>query len=267
MVADEKNLDVRPPGKLFFHGLHDRRPVLPRRPEVLEGPHVPPKHCLLLHEKDLHTHRGQEKGSAQAGDTASYDEGRLGDVHPLLFEGDIVGSGREAGQDELPRLLRVARDIVPHPGAVLPYADPSEQEGVEVRLLQEVLEKLLVERWGAGGDDHAVEAVLFDALGDHVLTRLRADKGVILCHGHGRIFLEIGAQVLHIDGVLDIVAAVADEDARFHRLRYSMHLDAASPPEATVSGTSLGPEAMPQTKMPSTFVSEGAVVGPPLTNP
>ena len=46
-----------------------------------------------------------------------------------------------------------------------------------------------------------------------------------------------------------------------------MHLDAASPPEATVSGTSFGPDAMPQTKMPSTFVADGAVEEAALMNP
>jgi hypothetical protein len=43
-------------------------------------------------------------------------------------------------------------------------------------------------------------------------------------------------------------------DSRFPVVMYSMHLDAASPPDATVSGTSFGPEAIPQTKIPSTFV-------------
>src|SRR5512137_1206219 len=42
-------------------------------------------------------------------------------------------------------------------------------------------------------------------------------------------------------------------------LIYSMHREAASPPEATVSGTSFGPEAIPQTKIPSTFVRDGCI--------
>ena len=74
-------------------------------------------------------------------------------------------------------------------------------------------ERRLVHARAAGGDHHALEAVVGDVLGDHLLAGVGAHVLVRARHhdaGHGRRGLRDGVAVDHLG---DVGAAVADEHA------------------------------------------------------
>src|SRR5512137_1746248 len=99
---------------------------------------------------------------------------------------------------------------------MFPYTYPSEKKRIQVRLFQDILKQFSVERWGAGSNDHMIEAMLLDALFDHVLAGFGTDKGIVRRNDNIREQLEVLTHLIHINGVLDVVTAMTDKDTGLH---------------------------------------------------
>ena len=166
---------------------------------------------LLLDEKDGEPDLRQAKGRAQAGDAGADDEAlrrRLDDDRlERLGEARAV----DAGPHQAHRLLGRAFVVVGvRPGALLADVHLGVLEGVHAGALGDVAEGERVKFGRARSDDQRVQPFLVGVLDDLLLGRIRAGEHRGPGDHHVGIVLHGLDDLLDIDVVADVAAALAD---------------------------------------------------------
>ncbi len=210
---------------------------------------------LALDEVDELAGVGELEGGGGARDAAADDQ-RVGahvDGEPLQR---LVARDPQHGcAHQVLGLLRRCDSIVVHPAALLADVGHLDEVRVEARRLRGAAERRLVHAGAAGGDHDALELVVGDVLGDHLLPGVGAHVLVRARHhdaGHGRRGFSDGVAVDHLG---DVGAAVADEHAR-SRLSHCAYLlrphgagsrarRRAAPPRPDARGPARSPSPSP----------------------
>ena len=105
------------------------------------------------------------------------------------------------------------------PRALLPDVDLHVLEGIHAGALRDVAEGHEMELRRTGGDDHAVELLLLDVLHHLLLRGVGAGEERRLRDRDAELLLDRLADLVDVDVVGDVAAAVADIDAYLLSLR------------------------------------------------
>ena len=170
----------------------------------------------------------------------------------------------------------VAPDLVVgvRPGALLADVHLGVLERVHAGALRHVAEGERVQLGRARGDDERVEALLLGVLHDLLLGRVGAGEHRRPGDHDVVVALDLGDDLVHVDVVADVAAALADVHAdlaaahdvtfafatslTFARSRWAAACATAAPAWRIESGMSLAPAAEPATNTPGRLVRPGS---------
>jgi hypothetical protein len=268
--------DRRVGAHLRFEGRDQLGAVAPVGVHLGEAGDAATELCLLLDEDHLEADLGEAEGGAQAGDAAAHDEAPRRGLDDDRLES--LGEARpvDAGAHQAHRLLGRALVVVGvRPRALLADVHLGVLEGVHAGALGDVAEGHRVELRRARGDDERVEALLLGVLHDLLLGRVGAGEHRRAGDDDVVVALDVLDDLVHVDVVTDVAAALADVDAdlaaahgctfafaasaTFALSRWAAAWATAAPAWRIESGMSLAPAAAPATKTPGRLVRPGSM--------
>ena len=139
---------------------------------------------LALHEDDRLVRFGQLEGRGQPGDAAADDEGGRVHVDEALLQRFVMRHAADGRPGQGGGLVGGGARVLVDPAALLADVGHLQEVGVEPGRGEGAAEGRLVHPRAAGGHHHAVEALLPDVLGDHLLARVGAHVLVGAGHRH-----------------------------------------------------------------------------------
>jgi len=138
-----------------------------------------------LDEVHLVAHLAEGERGRHAGDAAADDEGRVGERHVDLEQRlEQPGPGDRHAHEVLGFLGRLLRLVRVHPRRLVADVRHLEEEGVESRFAEGVLEDGLVCTRRTARDHDPVEALLLDGLADELQRVARARVHRVGGEGH-----------------------------------------------------------------------------------
>ena len=225
---------------------------------------------LFLYEENLRTHTGQLQGSPHAGDAGTHYHSPVDGLDLHRFEVAKTAGFLDARFQQMYGLVRGLRRVVGMgPGALLPDVHLNIVIRVEAGTTGHIPEGHQMQLGRAGSHHHGIQTVLTDVLHHADLRGVGAGEHRGLHQADARVIADSILHSFHIHIVGDVTPTMADVHPDLFLLYGSSvlahdilfkYLDTSAevpPAETIVSGMSLGPAALPETKIPCRLVLAG----------